>query len=240
MLSQANEGGQDPAHGQTLLEFTKTRCSALEAELSHTRQELAGVDARMDQLGATLGAVRHEARRLHLQVDDLIKSGQSARTQADDLRASVAHRDATIAQLTDLLKQRDDELALALACGGTTHAVVTPGSFDHGAADQANADRKKIISLERRLRNLEEDYALQRSLSNLLLEMLQVLASPGKWWNAILPGAWSRRQKADRLRRKGLFDAQLYKKRNPDVGRAGLNPLHHYVSHGIQEGRSRT
>ncbi len=35
----------------------------------------------------------------------------------------------------------------------------------------------------------------------------------------------------------GLFDAAYYRSQNPDVGAAGLEPLHHYLAHGAAEGR---
>lgn len=40
------------------------------------------------------------------------------------------------------------------------------------------------------------------------------------------------------LKREGLFDAEAYLARNPDVREAGMDALQHYLSHGILEGRS--
>ncbi len=38
------------------------------------------------------------------------------------------------------------------------------------------------------------------------------------------------------ISKSGLFDAALYLERNPDVARAGVNPLVHYIEHGAAEG----
>ena len=42
-----------------------------------------------------------------------------------------------------------------------------------------------------------------------------------------------------RYKQAGLFDAALYQKNYPDVGNAGIDPLHHYLMHGWYEGRRR-
>lgn len=42
-----------------------------------------------------------------------------------------------------------------------------------------------------------------------------------------------------RLKDKRLFDSGAYLAANPDVARAGVDPLQHYLAHGLSEGRSR-
>src|SRR5690606_32931534 len=41
----------------------------------------------------------------------------------------------------------------------------------------------------------------------------------------------------EQVRRSGLFDADWYLAMYPDVRRAGVDPLLHYISHGAHEGR---
>jgi glycosyltransferase involved in cell wall biosynthesis len=45
------------------------------------------------------------------------------------------------------------------------------------------------------------------------------------------------RRIARTISKSGLFDAALYLERNPDVARAGVNPLLHYIEHGAAEER---
>jgi hypothetical protein len=40
-----------------------------------------------------------------------------------------------------------------------------------------------------------------------------------------------------RLAASGLFDRKFYREQNPDVAKAGLNPLLHFLVHGASEGR---
>lgn len=42
-----------------------------------------------------------------------------------------------------------------------------------------------------------------------------------------------------RLKKNRLFDPDAYLAANPDVARAGVDPLQHYLVHGLSEGRSR-
>ena len=48
---------------------------------------------------------------------------------------------------------------------------------------------------------------------------------------------WALRREEERNRRQGLFDAEFYLEKYPDVRVAGLDPLRHYVEHGAVEGR---
>jgi ADP-heptose:LPS heptosyltransferase len=56
------------------------------------------------------------------------------------------------------------------------------------------------------------------------------------------PGFWRRLERSIRKRRKRWigrigFDREWYLKEYPDVARAGIDPIDHYIRHGIQEGR---
>ncbi|AIT82912.1 hypothetical protein JI59_26145 (plasmid) [Novosphingobium pentaromativorans US6-1] len=48
--------------------------------------------------------------------------------------------------------------------------------------------------------------------------------------------AWQRKLER-RLLRKNIFDTANYLFRYPDVGAEGINPIHHYLAHGMNEGR---
>ena len=52
-----------------------------------------------------------------------------------------------------------------------------------------------------------------------------------------LPRRTSAWLQALRIRRSGVFDSKFYLKRYPDVARAGLDPVRHYLRHGAKEGR---
>lgn len=71
-----------------------------------------------------------------------------------------------------------------------------------------------------------------------LRSMMNMAASFPRWW-AIMPDAWRRKREHARYRRSGLFDAERYLDTYPDVAAHGMDPVRHYILHGISEGRSR-
>ena len=62
-------------------------------------------------------------------------------------------------------------------------------------------------------------------------------AFPG-WW-AVMPQDWRRRREHARYQRAGLFDAAKYLEIYPDVAENGMDPVRHYMLHGMAEGRQR-
>lgn len=231
--SQAKDAGSELARLQDLLERAIRRGDALETELAHAKSDLAHTDIALDRLGAAFAAAGFETERLKLAAAGLSEDAEVATARIADLKAAVDTRDTTIKAMARLIDARDLELA-----DMRERAALAPAPMGAAAA-VPSGEVKTDAALQRRLRNAEEDAALQRALVDLMLGMLQVLASPGRWWTGFLPGFWVRRLKYDRLRRKNLFDAALYSKRYPDVVRARIDPLHHYVSHGLEEGRTR-
>jgi len=58
-----------------------------------------------------------------------------------------------------------------------------------------------------------------------------------RWWS-LMPQSWQRKKTNLRLQRKGLFDGDAYLINYPDVAASGMNPLNHYINHGMSEGRT--
>jgi hypothetical protein len=71
-----------------------------------------------------------------------------------------------------------------------------------------------------------------------LRSMAEVAAGFPAWWT-ILPRRWREDRAHARYLRAGLFDAQRYRELNPDVAADGMDPVRHYIFHGIAEGRAR-
>jgi len=54
---------------------------------------------------------------------------------------------------------------------------------------------------------------------------------------SLLPASIRLAKQQKMLKRKGIFDADAYLAAYPDVADAGLDPLTHYIRHGLPEGR---
>jgi len=60
-----------------------------------------------------------------------------------------------------------------------------------------------------------------------------------KFWIALLPPRHREQRRLKLLRSAGLFNAEKYLELYPDVAAAGMDPLRHYILHGMEEGRER-
>jgi hypothetical protein len=69
-----------------------------------------------------------------------------------------------------------------------------------------------------------------------LRELYRAVAARPRWW-AILPRSRQALMEHRRLHRLGLFDANSYLRNNPDVAESGMDPVHHFLIHGIDEDR---
>lgn len=58
------------------------------------------------------------------------------------------------------------------------------------------------------------------------------------WWWSLLPKRLRDKRKFARLRRLGLFDGERYLQIYPDVAAERMDPLEHYLSHGMAEDRT--
>jgi hypothetical protein len=87
--------------------------------------------------------------------------------------------------------------------------------------------------LERKLSNAREHSDWLRRLN------LVLLRSSKPWWLKFMPASIRRQQLLKALDRKDIFNATAYLKRYPDVAQGGVDPLTHYIHHGIDEERDR-
>ena len=55
---------------------------------------------------------------------------------------------------------------------------------------------------------------------------------PSEWWQTK-----PQRAAQESLRRTGLFDEEAYLQAYPDVAKVNLDPIQHFVLHGLEEGR---
>jgi len=87
-----------------------------------------------------------------------------------------------------------------------------------------------LVDAQDRIGLLESQNAWLRATGGAITER-------GKWWWSFMPRRWQVRKRDRRLLRRGLFDREAYERRYPDVVASGLDPLRHYMLHGIAENR---
>lgn len=136
------------------------------------------------------------------------RDGADLRRRVEALTADLRAAGERIAALTEELRGREEALATQAA---------------------------EIARLSQLLRAAEEGASPSGAAGDVTRILLALHQSRRSGW---LP--WPLRARADRaaVRRTGLFDAAWYVKANPDVAAAGVDPIGHYLRHGIGENRA--
>jgi chromosome segregation ATPase len=204
-----------------LAEQTSAR---LEAELSRERELRSSDRSRADVLSKEVEALRRVREFDEGRLEDL----QKAR-ELDGDRIEKGHRQ--LALMLEQLRQREVELAAQKADAEAMAAKLVAAGDDlerlkGETSNLSRAQREKDLIARQKERNLDW-----------LRQVDEVIAASTRGWRGLMPPAWRRQRQLDMLRARGLFDSSSYLERYPDVGEAGMDPLLHYIMHGMAEGR---
>jgi len=127
--------------------------------------------------------------------------------------------------------------------------MTSPPATDHAGNSgpvmaSSASPRDRSEELEREVRLLSELLIEERRrgeahalLATWFVRMHECILAQPRWW-AWLPPSQRRSRQLRRLRRAGLFDSTHYLARYADVRDAGMDPLDHYLRHGVHEARS--
>jgi len=220
----------------------QSRLNATEKALDHANARLADIQSRqlypterqnltrkIEDITKTLDMLRVEKQQATEGWDEarseivaLSKLLQQCQTALADLEKSsvtrneVTERNASanteIVMLSRLLKQREDQLA-------DTESSQEVKRLRHALKTKENSEDRAIRHIE-------------------WLEKVNAVVTGYPHWWAYMPKHMREKWQNGRLLRKGLFDAASYLSRYPDVSSSGIDPLRHYILHGIKEKRT--
>jgi hypothetical protein len=217
--------------------------SAARAErIAELESALADAQARASQaqhLAQALKDMQNVCKTQDQRIARLTEELQKTRLEADRAQREVAEREQNWLRTEAELAQNGERLSRLLNEQRDIHE------------SEAREHRKQASELRQRLDQLDGQNRLfdqllfeERHRAQFALEQQQWLAAvgeallaPSKWWVKYLPSAFRERWVRKRLARKGLFDPAAYLRRNQDVAGSGMDPLRHYIRHGIAEGR---
>jgi len=198
-------------------------------EIEQTRSELTQVRAVRDDLRSRASELELALERLATQYAELERQSFARQTELEnELSAANAERIEQLHALRTEMDSARSEFADALA---------------RAEADAREAEqnvRQFAGEIEALTLLVEQEKALReghQELSERLRQIGHVLHSSPNWWH-FLPSSWRRRKERELLVVTGLFDGEAYLKQNPDVAEARVDPLGHYLEHGLAEGRS--
>ena len=206
-------------------------------QLLDAKHRVAGATAQIEAMAQRSAAEREaaEVKTDRLQTE-IVRITQMLQKQEEETkltqRAKEIAEEALAAQ-QNRTNQLDAELTQLQAA---KHAAESA----RAVADQKVADRFAEIA---RLTSILTDEGAKvdqaRANAEWLRSALQLAANFPKWW-AIMPQKWRRKREHARYRNSGLLDAERYLEAYPDVAEYGMDPVRHYILHGMGEGRSIT
>lgn len=158
-----------------------------------------------------------QAAKIKALVSVVDKASQSER-ESEDVRKNLEAREAEIS----ILRGNLDDLSVNLG------EVQT----------QAQERLVELVQLTRALATSVDESAEQAEKLQWLVEVSQFIRKTPWWWS-ILTKDVRRAKLLAGLKRAGLFDGDDYIGRYPDVQAARIDPLDHYILHGLREGRTR-
>lgn len=264
-ISQSNAGYEsritELAERLSVIEAERDRLAAeLEAERDRFAAQIQDKERGASRLGEQLAAVEErlavrevelaERMRETTRLDELLtKSKQEieiARRDADDARrraqaaatieGKVAQQYQEIATLTEMLRKAEDEVELGERAAEEARKNAESAAK---ASEGKLAQRyQEVATLTNLLRHQEESGQQAEERGDWLFAFHEQSSAQSRWWN-LVPREWRRRRVRRKLKEAGLFDGEAYLRRHPDVASSGMDPLDHYLKHGLNEGRAR-
>jgi hypothetical protein len=212
----------------------------LGSHLSRRHQERAGYESRFREMHQELlSQLAGERDRREKEVEELEVRRESNRAWLDRAIVELETRDRRAASDAAYSEKTIRELdAEAKTLAAFLHA-----SLQREAASRTTIDRLKA-TLSRQL-SAAHASSVGRAGAAVrgAVAIGRAVISAGTWRGRArsLAGFAAnprRLRDADRIARSGLFDADHYQRRYPDVTASGTDPLVHYVLWGAHEGRS--
>jgi DNA repair exonuclease SbcCD ATPase subunit len=240
-----------------------TRPSSVPTSRSVSSAALApdGLAARLREseawvlrLAEERGALLREQAALAGRIAALRRERDAARGEAAWLRADRQARRDALSSLDRRVEEAkahqaalETELTAARADATMLEAALRADIADlasrvHGLSQQKAAldqrlaeSSSEVAQLARLLCAAEDKGEADAKRLQWLARVHAVMTSPPRWWWRLVTLDGQRQLRYRRLKRRGLFDAADYAARYPDV--RGVDPLVHYITHGMYEGR---
>ena len=194
------------------------------------RDSEAGLAKLRAELGSDLEQARAEVKHVGARSAELQVANERLTRDRTELGDKLTASEARLNELRDKL---GSDLQRANAELSDEKRAVQSG-------ESKLAERyRELAVLTTMLRQREEENQNLLERLDWFASIQSNLKNHPRWWN-LMPDSWRSERQHRRLQRLGLFDGPAYLERYPDVAAEGMDPLDHYLLHGIGEGRSRS
>jgi hypothetical protein len=209
------------------------RVRIAEMALASQRDEQLRSEAQLAEAKAATEAAATQGaseRKFRLEREKSLAKAETAaaelRARLDDLEKAPSPDTvyAEIAQLTRMLEEHEMKAASAGAARVAAEQRITEQT-------QELARMTALLSQQSsRVEGIERHAEWLRDLTKISEQM-------PKWWS-LMPSSWRRKREHEAYRRAGIFNAEQYLELYPDVSMVGMDPVRHYILHGMAEGRT--
>jgi len=231
------------------LEAERGRSGTLDATLSEQSAALDKAHGKLAAADAWVLGLTAERRQNELELarrQRLLEKAQERSKRLDfvereltDMRRYLSTANKSLETLRKLQSESEEEASatksqLELA----TSELEKVQKLAKTAVSQRSQTSHEIATVTQLLRESEEE--AQRSAEDIQWSRkIYALLLKRPWWWSFLPRKMQLRKIRERVERKGLFDAEAYLARYPDVAASGTDPLRHYIMYGMGESRTR-
>ena len=234
---------QQLAEAQTALSASQAAIADRDEEiaqatkrLAEARAELADMQAKVETLRSELDETKGQLSHTQSALAQRSAEADEATEQLTETRARLAERSDEVTALNNALRNKEAEAA----------AAIESARAEKQDAERRLSERFSEIAVMTRLlgereqaaRLSEEQAAWLRDVSAVLMNGSTPETLKGRL-AALLPASIRLKKQKAQLKKKGIFDPDAYLVAYPDVAEAGIDPLWHYINHGMGEGRQR-
>jgi SAM-dependent methyltransferase len=227
---------------------------SMQKELAASRSASASLEQQVQALSNALQAQadtfarlereRNEAEKIR---DKLTADLRISESEASQLRSVSVRLEQQVQALSSSLQAQTDAFARiqerdlgVISALETDLSKLRADYLSH--VERTSAELERMRTRETELEAAFKSKSAQHDREKKGMQWLRALhiAMRGEpaWWS-ILPARSRREREYEMLRSVGLFDDRSYRARYPDVAVQTIDPLDHYIAHGMHEGRDR-
>lgn len=221
--------------------------STLQSTLVQRQEELAQFLNKFKESERARGTAEAELERERQRRMELDRANNSYETRVEALTDELEKMTSLLQQQEDASRKLSGELLeRAAEANHFAETVRELTSTTEKAEAARSVSEQKLAARFGELAQLativakEAERAHASQLSAVWLSDVRRLEEGFPAWWTLMPQAWQARRKHGRYRGAGLFDGEAYLTLYPDVAAAAMDPIRHYILHGMSEGRVRT
>lgn len=228
------------------LDAEKQRAEVLETALEAGSATLKSMESQLSDACANNALLKAERERNKQELarwQELVKREQERERErlltlekAQKELASV--RSAFEASKKSLEQAKSDSAESKARLEGVQAELEKTHAAARSAVSQRSQTFNEIAIVTQLLRDSEHDVQNRDEIVQWLSQVYAIMLRRPRWWVFLSRTAQFKRL-SKRIEQRGMFDSGAYLAKNPDVAATGVDPLRHYITHGIKESRPR-